>query len=472
MHPRTPGLLLYQCVFWILILLPFDFSAPPPLAEVLGPQILAFETAPGTFVADLIRSVGHAALFFPLAPLLAWGSARALEELLSVKTLAFVLLLALGSEIAQLTVGRGTSVPDGIMNFVGYAAGVLAVSVYSRSPRLRSSLKRLAPGTASCGLVSVLAVLSFLLLPSDGLPLGPRALSNWDAAYPLVIGNSRTRVRPWLGRIERVEIRATGPASTGPEDRSAVACAYDFSRESLTLRPSGNVQRVLAQIGPPLEVPGHYVVVPHPAGGIELPRPGVLWTRKSNSKSIDRIRKSGRFSVKVRFQPRDLSQTGPARIVTLSLKNQSRNFTLGQEGDALELRVQTVLTGSSGEKGGYLRTPSCLKAGQATTVVAGYARGVLAIYVDGKLQAWSKLDLLSWLSYHAFGAALGPGVALGLSFVGWAACFVFLLVLCRWRGLGGGRGVLVAGAAAGVLLLLAVLLASALTPSPPPEFGM
>jgi hypothetical protein len=394
-----------------------------------------------------------------------------------MSTVAFVTLLALGSEVAQLTVSRGTSVPDGIMDVVGYAAGVAMASIYSGSPPLRSWLKLLAPGAALCGLVAFLAVVVFLLLPSDGLPLGPRALSNWSGSYPLVVGNSHTRVRPWLGRVESVELRATGPASTAAEARSAVTCAYDFTRENLTLSPSGNVRGVLAQVGPPLEVPTECVVLPHPAGGIELSQSAVVWTRESLNESLEPIRRGGLFSVRVRFQPRDLLQRGPARIVTLSMNNRLRNFTLGQEGDALELRLQTVLTGSSGVKGGFLRTPSCLPAGQTVTAVAGYARGIVAIYVDGKRQAWSRLNLLSCLSYHAFGAAIDEGVALGLAVVGWAVCFVFLVVLCRWgtlgrfRGLGGWRGVILAGIAAAALLLVATLLASALTPPPPMVLG-
>lgn len=469
MNPRIPGLLLYQCTFWVLILLPFNFSAPPPLPEVLSPRIFLFQAGPEMLLVEILGSAGHGALFFPLGPLLAWGSPRPLKSLLSMKALLLVILLSVGSEVAQLTVQRGTSVSDMVMNVAGYAAGVLFVSIYWRSPRWRSSLKRVVPWTAVCGLVSLLAILLLILLPTDRLPLPTRALSSWDNTYPLVLANERTGMRPWLGRIEEVKIYTTGPHSAGVAAENP-AVFYDFSTESLDLGSSGSVRQVRAQAGPPLEVPQQYTVLPHPDGGIEILEPAALSTKKPSKDLVKAIQESGGFSIHARFRPQNTSQGGPARIVTLSKNSHSRNFTLAQERDTLELRIGASLTANSRLQGVFLRTPGCLKPERTSTAVAGYGQGILSIYVDGKLQAWRSLHILSSLTYHVFGVDLSRKVELGLLFIAWTGCFAFLVILCRWKGIGASRGRWIAGTVAATLLLLILLAAALLTSPPPPHF--
>ncbi len=54
------------------------------------------------------------------------------------------------------------------------------------------------------------------------------------------------------------------------------------------------------------------------------------------------------FTVEAYVRPANLTQEGPARIVSLSESGTSRNFTLGQEEDGVEVRVRTTDTNDNG----------------------------------------------------------------------------------------------------------------------------
>lgn len=57
---------------------------------------------------------------------------------------------------------------------------------------------------------------------------------------------------------------------------------------------------------------------------------------------------SGRLQIDLRVRPFASRQAGPARIVTLSPDPKSRNFTVGQDGDALILRLRTPWSTDNG----------------------------------------------------------------------------------------------------------------------------
>lgn len=63
---------------------------------------------------------------------------------------------------------------------------------------------------------------------------------------------------------------------------------------------------------------------------------------------IAAVKASNEFAVEVWLTPGQLNQTGPARIVTLSLDSNQRNFTLGQDGDRFDLRFRNTSTDSNG----------------------------------------------------------------------------------------------------------------------------
>lgn len=59
-------------------------------------------------------------------------------------------------------------------------------------------------------------------------------------------------------------------------------------------------------------------------------------------------RASNELTIEAVFTPKSDKARGPSRIVSLSTDSGSRNFTLGQEGDRLVLRLRTTETGENG----------------------------------------------------------------------------------------------------------------------------
>ena len=209
MRPRTAALLLQELLFWILILLPFDFRVPHSVGSVLGAQIFYLEHAPGTFALELVKSITHAVLFFPLAPIVAAGRTEPLRRIFGWKLCLLVLLRAAGSELLQLTVSRGTSVPDFLMDLLGFLAGLLAVKWWRRSERVRNAFTLVtSPSLLMFAALLLNCSLFVLAAPREGLPFGPGGLSAWDPRYPLTLGAERTKSGPWSGIVESLEVRS------------------------------------------------------------------------------------------------------------------------------------------------------------------------------------------------------------------------------------------------------------------------
>ncbi len=101
-------------------------------------------------------------------------------------------------------------------------------------------------------------------------------------------------------------------------------------------------------------------------------------------KIADAIRKSQEFSIEVWLKPLEIRQSGPARILSLSLDTSQRNFTLGQDNDRFDVRLRTTSTDDNGQ-------PSTSSpAGAASTrlshvVFTRSADGVTKLFVDGQV---------------------------------------------------------------------------------------
>jgi len=94
-------------------------------------------------------------------------------------------------------------------------------------------------------------------------------------------------------------------------------------------------------------------------------------------------KRTNELTIEATITPTDYSQTGPARIITLSSTGHLRNFTVGQEGTNLVLRLRTT---SNGANGSNVQPTLCtLRPGRAHRVVITYRPGKLSCYLNGKL---------------------------------------------------------------------------------------
>ena len=65
-------------------------------------------------------------------------------------------------------------------------------------------------------------------------------------------------------------------------------------------------------------------------------------------KIVDALKQSGAATIEAWITPKNDSQNGPARIVSLSNDSGLRNFTLGQERDHYHIRFRTTSTSKNG----------------------------------------------------------------------------------------------------------------------------
>ncbi|MEE8525290.1 MAG: LamG-like jellyroll fold domain-containing protein [Thermoanaerobaculia bacterium] len=93
-------------------------------------------------------------------------------------------------------------------------------------------------------------------------------------------------------------------------------------------------------------------------------------------------RSSNELTLEVTLQAADPVRTGPARIVTFSTGPRRRNFTLGQEGRWLVVRVRTGLTGPDADRPQVKLFE--LPPDRPLHVVVTYSPGLLTAYRDGK----------------------------------------------------------------------------------------
>ncbi|HZN66880.1 MAG TPA: LamG-like jellyroll fold domain-containing protein, partial [Tepidisphaeraceae bacterium] len=120
--------------------------------------------------------------------------------------------------------------------------------------------------------------------------------------------------------------------------------------------------------------------------GLEVHKPTLIATDGPPAKLLDALRKSTNLTVEAWVTPADVSQAGPARIVTLSKDPLSRNVTLAQERDGLVVRLRSEKTDANGLP--PLDGPGTIAAGKRTHVV--YTRdtgGKARLYVDGRERA-------------------------------------------------------------------------------------
>jgi len=137
-----------------------------------------------------------------------------------------------------------------------------------------------------------------------------------------------------------------------------------------------------------------------------------LAARAVNERLLTACMKSNELTVEAMIRPDDISQSGPARIISFSQDGQDRNFTIGQEKSALVFRIRTVSSSDqnktiplfkmAGEKWHHVvftwRVEKDDFSGKSTGRFASYlngremAEGKRA--VSGLLSGWKPMHLL------------------------------------------------------------------------------
>ena len=177
------------------------------------------------------------------------------------------------------------------------------------------------------------------------------------------------------------------PASAWSADRSGdgLVVLYDFRLAK------GSIVKDRSGVGKPLDLKiENPKNVRRTKGTLEVRGKTLIRSDKPAAKVFNAVRRSGEITIEAWVRPANAKQDGPARMVTLSGGSSERNFTLGQEGDKVDVRLRTTKTSGNGIPS--LNSPGRSLAPRLTHIVYTRNRGGRArLFLNGKQQAEKRV---------------------------------------------------------------------------------
>ena len=131
---------------------------------------------------------------------------------------------------------------------------------------------------------------------------------------------------------------------------------------------------------------------------------GAFLANDVDGEILAECRRTNQLSVEATIIPSSAKQSGPARIVTFSTDINQRDFTLGQQGNQLIVRIRTPQTGRNGIGDTTTGVPvATLLPGKINHVIVSYKPGRLVCYLNGK-QVYEgdqiQGDFRDWSAQH------------------------------------------------------------------------
>ncbi len=123
-----------------------------------------------------------------------------------------------------------------------------------------------------------------------------------------------------------------------PLKRGRPLVEYDFAEPGSVVRNKGSLGAAAD-----LSLSDLAAVEWLPGGGMRVAKPVVARTPGDLAALVDAAKAAGRLLLEVVFKPENLTQRGPARIVSLSTDPSHRDFTVGQDLAEIEWRLRTSL---------------------------------------------------------------------------------------------------------------------------------
>jgi VanZ family protein len=234
-------------------------------------------------------------------------------------------------------------------------------------------------------------LLSFLIL----IPWqNATSLSNWNLSYPLLLGNEQTGDRPWHGYISELKIAdkvvSENEISELFDNKTylntigdSLIAFYQLADKKSYQDSKGQLPKFLPQ-GQPSNIIDKEGVALSSSYWLKTGTPTTLLSK--------RIRETSQFTIITTVATADITQTGPARIISLSSDNLHRNFTLGQQQTNLKLRIRTPITGENATDI-KLSVPGVFANTKFHYIVITYSQANLKVYVDN-LQNYYSFNLL------------------------------------------------------------------------------
>lgn len=212
---------------------------------------------------------------------------------------------------------------------------------------------------------------------------GGEPIETW-LAQPLGIANEMTLERDWLGEIFFVavydrmlkgyEIKENFEKGVSGEERTGALALYNFEEGTGTVVEDKTDNPLNLNIS----ASSNTTWVP---GGLLINGTSLLSSSGPAQKIADGVNASKAFTVEAWIKPSNLTQGGPARIVTMSIDSVSRNFTLGQSAENYVMRV--LRQGSPANGTPAIEAVGVVKPELTHLAFAMDERGAATLYVDG-----------------------------------------------------------------------------------------
>jgi len=140
-----------------------------------------------------------------------------------------------------------------------------------------------------------------------------------------------------------------------------------------------------------------------PGGGLSVDQPASIIALASPTKIVDGIKKSNAITIEAWIQPAQETQSGPARIATLSNGTLKRNFTLGQDNASYDVRLRSTETGENGRPS-LSSTDNTRNIKLTHVVYTRNANGRAKIFVNGVRKSRTTVsgDLSNWSNTFTF----------------------------------------------------------------------
>lgn len=237
---------------------------------------------------------------------------------------------------------------------------------------------------------------------------GGEPIESWNQ-YRLAIGNEITLERDWLGEIFFVaiydrmlrgdEIKENYEKGVTGKSRSGALALYDFEEGS------GMMIEDKVTSSPLNLIISDTSDVEWIAGGLRINGSSLISSADPAIKISDAVNASKEFTIESWIKPANLTNSGPARIVSMSQDSGFRNFTLAQQLDGYRMRILRQGSPPNG-------TPSIEAAGSVKLELAHLAfaidkRGAATLYLNGEAVSslhtmkqdehtpWERIDFYS-----------------------------------------------------------------------------
>lgn len=355
-------------------------------------MLLGFDE-PSSLGDTLLHTLLFIPLGFGLACLMQNHKIKRLKA--SVLIIIAVTVLSVVMEILQSFIpSRSPSFTEILANIFGAFLGFLifrlwgnkllnTVSVFVESFRKWFSKKK--------RLITLLCYATFICLFAvvlEDTTSNATALINWDLTYPLLIGNEQTGNRAWQGQV--FDLIIVNKALSEPEineisseprllssSENSVIALYRFD-QNITYRDQTDFLPNLSWKKNFLEFTANANPMLTSENWLESIEPPIRLAQE--------LENTSQFSLITHVATADLTQTGPARIVSYSWDIYHRNFTLGQQESNLVFRLRTPLTGENGTNP-ELTVPDIFIDTLPHQLVVTYDGSTIRVYVDGILQS-------------------------------------------------------------------------------------